>query len=257
MSVTHLQGDCREVLRTLPERSVHCCVTSPPYWGLRDYGVAPSVWGGDMSCNHDWSIEEIETEISGGNWAQQTNGRGEVQGDPQDFRAINAGKQKRGFCKHCAAWLGVFGLEPNPALFVQHGVEVFREVWRVLRDDGTLWLNIGDSYAGSLGSLGRQGANGQMANRSIVSARQSAAAVKKASGTGSIPKCSGLKPKDLVGIPWMLAFALRADGWYLRQEIIWAKPDPMPESVDDRCTKAHEQIFLGNDILRSPRSVSF
>ena len=135
-----LNGDCVAMLRTLKDNSVNCCVTSPPYFGLRDYG-----------CD------------------------------------------------------GQIGLEETPDQFIAKLVEVFREVKRVLTDDGTLWVNIGDSYAN--------------AN-------------------------SNLKPKDLIGIPWMLAFALRADGWYLRQDIIWHKPNPMPESVKDRCTKAHEYIFL-------------
>lgn len=158
--------------------SVHCCVTSPPYWGLRDYGVE-----------------------------------------------------------------GQLGLERTPAEYVDKMVQVFREVRRVLRADGTCWVNIGDSYAGSWGAQGRQG-NGAVQGRSASYKRLIAAAAKKRSHTGSIPADSGLKPKDLVGIPWMLAFALRADGWYLRSEIIWHKPNPMPESVTDRPTKAHEQIFL-------------
>jgi DNA modification methylase len=180
-------GDALEQLRLLPDESVHCCVTSPPYWGLRDYGVG-----------------------------------------------------------------GQLGLEATPEEYIAKMVEVFREVRRVLRSDGTLWLNIGDSYAGSWGAQGRQGATGEMAGRSvaaarersIISAAQIAAHPQTTSNTGSIPAGSGLKPKDLVGIPWMLAFALRADGWYLRQDIIWHKPNPMPESVRDRCTKAHEYIFL-------------
>ena len=140
------QGDCREVLRGLEESSVHCVVTSPPYWGLRDYGAD-----------------------------------------------------------------GQLGLEETPADHVANMVEVFREVRRVLREDGTLWLNYGDTYA----------------------------------ATGS-----GLKPKNLCGIPWRVAFALQEDGWWLRQDIIWHKPDPMPESVTDRCTKSHEYIFL---LAKSPR----
>lgn len=171
-------GDALTVLRTLPAESIHCCVTSPPYWGLRDYGVA-----------------------------------------------------------------GQLGLERTPEEYITRMVEVFREVRRVLRADGTCWVNIGDSYAGSWGAQGRQG-DGAIKGRSACYERQIAAAAKKASRIGSIPESSVLKPKDLVGIPWMLAFALRADGWYLRSEIIWHKPNPMPESVQDRPTKAHEQIFL-------------
>jgi len=159
-------GDVLEVLRTLPAGIVQTVVTSPPYWGLRDYGVA-----------------------------------------------------------------GQIGLEKTPEEFVAKMVEVFREVRRVLRDDGTLWLNLGDSYAGG----GRGGYCGDESKQ-----KSNAGSLIKAPKWGE----AGLKPKDLVGIPWRVAFALQADGWYLRSDIIWAKPNPMPESVTDRPTKAHEYIFL-------------
>lgn len=172
------QGDCLEVLRTLPDDSVQCCVTSPPYWGLRDYGCA-----------------------------------------------------------------GQIGLEETLDEFLGRLVAVFDEVRRVLREDGVCWVNMGDSYAGSWGAQGRQGSTGQMADRSVVSAR--IAAAQKRTRTGSVDRLpSGIKPKDLVGQPWRLAFALQASGWWLRQDIIWHKPNPMPESVTDRCTKAHEYLFL-------------
>jgi DNA modification methylase len=163
LTIRVLQGDCRDVLKTLPTESVHCVVTSPPYWGLRDYGSE-----------------------------------------------------------------GQIGLEGSPEAFVNELVTVFGQVRRVLRADGTVWLNLGDSYA-STGS-GKQG-NGQMASRSVAGARIA-------------PPTSGLLPKNLVGIPWRVAFALQMEGWYLRQDIIWHKPNPMPESVTDRCTKSHEYIFL-------------
>src|SRR5690554_4836246 len=153
-----IQGDVIEALRSLPEGFIHTCVTSPPYWGLRDYGVP-----------------------------------------------------------------GQIGLEPTPEEYVEKMVEVFREVRRVLRDDGTLWLNLGDSYANS-----NTGGNRRM----------------------SLKSTKGLKPKNLVGIPWRVAFALQADGWYLRSDIIWHKPNAMPESVKDRPTKAHEYIFL---LTKKPR----
>lgn len=168
-------------MRGLPDQSVHTCVTSPPYFGLRDYG-------------HD----------------------------------------------------GQIGLEPTPDEFVAKLVEVFREVRRVLRDDGTLWLNLGDSYA-SMNRSGRKESPGVGAKQEIKPIRT---AVKWNAGDGSkfqwrIPAFdTEIKPKDLMGIPWRVAFALQADGWYLRQDIIWHKPNPMPESVTDRCTKAHEYIFL-------------
>ena len=167
------QGDCREVMAGMEPESVHCVVTSPPYWGLRDYGEA-----------------------------------------------------------------GQLGLEPTPELYVAAMVEVFRAVRRVLRADGTVWLNLGDSYSGSWsghsmrpeGGEQREGGPGFQPLDARYPSRP--------------PNVPGLKPKDLVGIPWRVAFALQADGWYLRSDIIWAKPNPMPESVTDRPTKAHEYLFL-------------
>ena len=164
-------GNVLDVLPTLDAESVHCCVTSPPYWSLRDYGVD-----------------------------------------------------------------GQLGLEPTPDEYVARMVAVFREVWRVLRDDGTLWLNLGDSYASFRDSkCVPQTVNGEQRGM------PSAGAVNRGSAAFSN---SDIKHKDLVGIPWRVAFALQADGWVLRQEVIWAKPNPMPESVTDRCTKAHEQLFM-------------
>jgi DNA modification methylase len=162
------QGDALSVLKTMPDQSINTCVTSPPYWGLRDYGVD-----------------------------------------------------------------GQLGLEPTPAEYVANLVEVFREVKRVLRDDGTLWLNLGDSYA-----------SGGMSNPSSKSTLGGGKDLGAAdySITRKVP--NGLKSKDLVGIPWRVALALQADGWYLRSDIIWHKPNAMPESVTDRPTKAHEYIFL-------------
>lgn len=176
-----IPGDCIEGLRTLPDASVHCCVTSPPYWGLRDYG-------------HD----------------------------------------------------GQIGLEATPEAYVARIVEVFREVRRVLRDDGTCWLNLGDSYCGGGGyapdaPCNRRRAEGESwGAMNAFSVREGEA--RKKARPGYTPP--GLKAKDLVGIPWRVAFALQADGWWLRQDIIWHKPNPMPESVRDRCTKAHEYVFL-------------
>lgn len=181
-----LIGDVRERLKELADQSVNCCVTSPPYWGLRDYG-------------ND----------------------------------------------------GQIGLEQTPDAFIAELVSVFGQVKRVLRDDGTLWLNIGDSYA-STKEGNTNGTSGKVKQK---------AGVNDNTRKRTIP--DGLKHKDLVGVPWMLAFALRADGWYLRQDIIWHKPNPMPESVTDRCTKSHEYIFLlsksrqyyfDNEAIKEPSS---
>lgn len=166
MTIRILQGDCREVLRTFPDESVHCIVTSPPYWGLRDYGVA-----------------------------------------------------------------GQLGLEASHLDYVDAMVGVFLECRRVLRSDGTLWLNLGDSYAHSLRQSENKSGDKQNTNKGSIR-------------RGFGPIAPGLKEKDLCGIPWRVAFALQSDGWWLRQDIIWSKPNPMPESVTDRCTKAHEYVFL-------------
>lgn len=182
-------GDCRDALKIIPDGTIQTCVTSPPYFGLRDYGHA-----------------------------------------------------------------GQIGLEPTPDEFVAAMVEVFRDVRRCLRDDGTLWLNLGDSYAGSWGAQSRkdtvESETSTISGKSMLSARQIKAHPKGQTHTGSLKNTPGLKNKDLIGIPWRVAFALQADGWYLRQDIIWHKPNPMPESVTDRCTKAHEYIFL---MSKSPR----
>lgn len=160
-----LNGDVRQALASLPDQSVQTVITSPPYWGLRDYGTT-----------------------------------------------------------------GQLGQEDTPYEFVENLVEIFRDVKRVLRDDGTVWLNLGDSYVGT-------GHKGEHKDPKYSNGRNGQT-------TALNNKVDGLKSKDLIGIPWRVAFALQEDGWYLRQDIIWAKPNPMPESVKDRCTKSHEYIFL-------------
>jgi DNA modification methylase len=169
---TILTGDAYKMLKTLQDESVHCIVTSPPYWGLRDYGVK-----------------------------------------------------------------GQIGQEPTPEKFIHEMVKVFREAKRVLKKDGTLWVNIGDSYA----AAPKKRTSEQAARKSTLTGSKGTQIACKDQIKKTV---EGLKPKDLVGIPWMLAFALRADGWWLRQDIIWSKPNPMPESVTDRCTKSHEYIFM-------------
>lgn len=172
-AIVHI-GDALTVLRTLPAESVHCCVTSPPYWGLRDYGVA-----------------------------------------------------------------GQLGLEPTLAEYLQGLVAVFEEVRRVLRPDGTCWVNMGDSYASS--SLSNRGRGKATPRRNGHGKLQS---TREASNPCRLPPPAGMKPKDMLGQPWRLAFALQDAGWYLRSEIIWHKPSPMPEAVRDRPTRSHEQLFL-------------
>jgi DNA modification methylase len=207
-------GDCRETMRRWASEGIKAqtCVTSPPYYGLRDYGTGKWV-GGDENCDH------VESENKHGGQRADRNQEGYK-------------KKYKDICKKCNAVRedGQIGLEETPEQYIEAMVEVFRCVWDVLEDDGTLWLNIGDSYCGTrskgdwVDPKNPNGRNGQSVSKT--------------------EKLEGYKSKDLIGIPWMLAFALRADGWYLRQDIIWHKPNPMPESVQDRCTKAHEYIFL-------------
>tara|TARA_R100001594_G_scaffold61290_1_gene95422 strand:+ start:252 stop:1532 length:1281 start_codon:yes stop_codon:yes gene_type:complete len=212
-----LQGNCLDVLKDMEEGSINTCVTSPPYWGLRDYGTAE--WeGGDESCDHQ--VGRFEHSVS----------------EKQKSNSASAGHQARDICPKCGAVRkdSQLGLEETPEEFVKSLVKVFREVKRVLRDDGTVWLNLGDSYS----SGGR-----------TTTTNQTLRGDKNYGVTRPKPN-KNIKPKDLIGIPWRVALALQEDGWYLRQDIIWHKPNPMPESVRDRCTKAHEYIFL---LSKSPK----
>ena len=205
-----IQGDSLEVSRGLGAGSVHCVVTSPPYWGLRDYGTA--LWeGGDPQCDHQPPDDTGMTT------------------KPSSGQRQHAGRFFGDTCWKCGARRidKQLGLEKTPEEYVSKLVEILHEVKRVLRDDGTLWLNLGDSYAAHNG--GSNGYNDGRANRD------------KRRAPGIPPS---LKAKDLVGIPWRVALALQADGWWLRSDIIWHKPNPMPESVRDRCTKSHEYIFM-------------
>lgn len=216
------QGHVLEVIKGIPDGSVHCAITSPPYFGLRDYGTEPVVWGGDAdACEHEWG-EEIKTHKGGKQKDEQPSQR---QG--RDFSAQNAVRDQTNgqFCHLCGAWRGCLGLEPTMELYVQHLVEIFRGVRRVLRDDGTFFLVIGDCYAGS----GKAGSDPEYQKRhtqfGAVERKERLGVPLKAEGIG-------LKNRDLCGVPWRVAFALQADGWYLRQDNIWFKPNPMPESVD-------------------------
>lgn len=221
-----LCGDALEKLKELPDGIVDTCVTSPPYYGLRDYGTGRWV-GGDPACPHKRLNKYSEKTITG-------HGQ-------EDLRGMVGDAIYKTICPLCGAVRedNQIGLEETPEEYIDKLVKVFHEVKRILKDDGTLWVNIGDSYNGS--GRGRD-ADGN-AHFTDASSKQ---ATNKGSTEGTFQKriITSCKHKDLIGIPWMLAFALRADGWYLRQDIIWHKPNPMPESVKDRCVKSHEYIFL-------------
>jgi len=221
-----IQGDCLAELKKLPEESIDCCITSPPYWGLRDYGTAK--WeGGDEKCNH------IQKLLTHGGEAKRPYQK-EVK------------YQYKEICKKCGAKRidQQLGLEKTPEEYTEKLVEIFRDVKRVLKKEGTCWLNLGDSYSShkDCKSVPQTIANNKK--------RGAIEKGKSVSRDSKMLKSVGLKNKDLVGIPWRVAFALQKDGWYLRQDIIWNKPNPMPESVTDRCTKSHEYIFL---LTKSPK----
>jgi DNA modification methylase len=217
----------------LADNSVNCVVTSPPYWSLRDYGTAEWI-NGDPDCDHN------PQRPDGGERADRTLplGRGGI------FKDI---------CGICGAKRidKQLGLEQTPEEYVERMVEVFREVRRVLHPSGTVWLNLGDSYAGS-GGVGNQRDDANKGNLPYFKNPNSFEITKSKRiergngrwGGGNSPTSGYLKPKDLVGIPWRVAFALQANGWWLRSDIIWFKPNPMPESVTDRPTKSHEYMFL-------------
>lgn len=357
-----LQGHVLDILRDWPAEFFNCCVTSPPYWGLRDYKTEPQVWGGESGCQHEWVEETVSGELRTGlglaKLGEQYRGGGHKQG------TLGRVTNTRGSCVKCGAWRGHLGGEPTPEMYVGHLVEIFREVRRVLRADGTLFLNLGDSFFGGKNPIrSRQpsrapacgnddtgsadspepgfvcldlcdGCRAVFENRTThntylpsassphdrtdrdnersgsasasfgaapLGVREStifessrlpledcrhcsncgvclsvlrssscddslcARRVSYPGTNGTIPPprlldsrigndlsssaypyctTSYLKHKDLVGIPWRVAFALQADGWWLRSDIIWAKPNPMPESVTDRPTKSHEYLFL-------------
>ena len=207
-SVKVYLGDSRDVLGELPPDSVDCVVTSPPYWGLRDFDVPASLWGGDPACRHRWG--RMQRGRRKDMLPTDTTSRRARVGltEHQDTAATGGGR----FCERCGAWLGSLGLESSPELFVAHMVDVMRDVRRVLKPTGTLWLNLGDSFYG--GSRTARSAAG------------------------------GLKPKDLIGIPWEVALAMRRDGWYLRTDLVWSKPNPVPEPSVDRPIRSHEFVFL-------------
>jgi DNA modification methylase len=205
---------------------------------LRDYGKdVEAIWGGDINCQHEWEIERTARPNSSGGKTEWAKEKLAIKGvdNYSEYTDYNDRATYTNFCKKCGAWKGQLGLEPTPELYVQHIVEVFREVKRVLKKEGTLWLDLGDSYSGSNSD------KYSVIDPDSLSAKAGHTLGGVSKGRGVV---DGLKPKDLVGIPWRVAFALQADGWYLRQDIIWHKPNPMPESVEDRCTKSHEYVFL-------------
>jgi DNA modification methylase len=221
---TIIQGDVRKALATLPDESVDCVVTSPPYWGLRDYKIEPVVWDGVEGCEHEWGAPQIFVHQGGATGAEQSI-----------IGATKSGERKpRGahqFCLRCGAWKGQLGLEPTFQLYVKHIVDVFHEVHRVLKKTGSLYLNLGDTYSSdtkdSGGPINKQGIEGVDAQH-----------------FNPIKIIRTLPSKCLIGIPERVMLGLIDDGWILRNKIIWSKPNHMPSSVKDRFSNGWEAIYL-------------
>lgn len=191
-----MQGHVLDVLARLPDESVHTVITSPPYWKVRSFGLRPQIWGGNKTCQHYFKLDKVSPETY-------------TLAYRPDIKTV----EQQAICEKCGAWWGSLGSEPTPQSWVNNICIIFKEVWRVLRKDGSLWLNLGDRRA--------------------------------VQDTGS-----GLKPKDLIGQPWMTAFALRHEGWYLRSAIILAKKAPIPEADVDRPITSYDHLFL---LTKSPK----
>lgn len=235
MSIQIIQGDCREKLKELPAESVDCCITSPPYYGLRDYNTEDLIWGGNDNCDHEWG--KISHPPKGGMYTEDKKDiwKNKPATGNNKKVTITQARLRNGYktsvCIKCGAWKGSLGLEPTPEIYVNNMVSAFREVKRVLKKSGSLWLNIGDSYYNYRPGINNTQRIAKNVNLPVESPKRN-------------NKLTNIKEKDLIGIPWMAAFALRNDGWYLRMDIIWHKPNTMPESVKDRPTKSHEYLFL-------------
>lgn len=223
-------GDVRDWAAGLAPESIQCVVTSPPYYGLRDYPIPPGVWGGAAGCAHAWGDEVPAPWLS----ALPGPGGDATMHRPGRRRARRSGR----WCARCGAWLGRLGQEPTVALFVAHLVGVFAAIRPALRRDGTVWLNMGDGYAH------RSARDGARRGSSDGGCRRGAPQGERVKAHGAI------KHKDLLLVPFRLALALQEDGWYVREDIIWEKPNALPESVRDRPVRSHEYLFL---LARSPR----
>lgn len=224
-----LAGNALEVLATLPAESVHCIVTSPPYFGLRAYdGVEPSLWDADPACAHEWAESATARQTGRNDGGRDIGGRG---GNYKEDGPRGEKTATGSHCSKCGAWRGCLGNEPTVELYVAHMVAIFREARRVLRRDGLLFLNLGDSFAAHAGPQ----VDGTM--------QRKGSQVGAWSGKRRAPP-TGYKPKDLLMVPHRVALALQADGWWVRMDNVWEKPNCMPDSCTDRPTRSHEYVFM-------------
>jgi DNA modification methylase len=237
MGIQVICGNSLEVLKTLPENSVQCVVTSPPYWALRNYGTEGQLWGGDKDCQHEFELIDPRR----GRTLEDVKSSGKSIIQPSNVGSCHE-LPKTNLCKKCGGWVGELGLEPYYQMYVDHLSMIFDEVYRVLRKDGTLWLNIGDSYSASGKCGGRNNGNTKRLHKNLNAVCNKDVLNVDIYGPSTLRQT--LSPKNLCGIPWRVAFVLQDKGWILRSDIIWQKPSPVPESVTDRCTRSKEYVFM-------------
>lgn len=254
--ITLYEGDVIKILKELPIESVNCVLTSPPYWGLRSYGTPPQIWGSGNGCEHKWgdSIDREHFTSDNKDFNARYSGNSS-NGKKQEGGGRSEGGNSGNICVQCGAWKGELGLEPTPEMYISHLADVFDKVKRVLRKDGTVWINMGDTYGGSGGDTGKK--IGQ----------------QRKGGIGIDTRPVGISPieysvaqnvrsKDLQLIPSRFAIEMQNRGWILRNDIIWRKPNPMPSSAKDRLTNCYEHLFFfvksqkywyDNDAIREER----
>lgn len=235
-------GNNLDALAKMERESVYCCITSPPYWTLRDYGEgAEMIFGGDEECEHEWGSQgparKVNPQLDHDGAGRFGETRGQEAWRSGASKSIDSGQ----FCVKCGSWRGQFGLEPTPEMYIEHTLEFLRAIWRVLRPDGTVWWNLGDSYASTpTGSMGSKcGLHGAYTSETYTKTIE-----EQYTKRSRPPIPAGLKPKDLVGIPFRFFLAAQAEGWWMRSVVIWHKTNPMPSSARDRPTTSHEYVFL-------------
>ena len=229
---TIIQGNTLEVLKNIPDNSINMVITSPPYWGLRCYNTNPQVWDGDENCKHEWNTEIIRKRTNG-----DVHGKNSLIAKCRPNDIVNRPDIISNTCIKCGAWKGELGSEPTYEMYINHLIQIFDEVHRVLKDNGTCWVNLGDSYAGSNQGAGVNTPSGKQATNRGTNYMNSKT-------HKSLLKNCGIKAKSLIGIPDRFKIAMIDNGWICRNDIIWHKPNAMPESVKDRFTDDYERLFF-------------
>jgi len=229
---TIIQGNTLEVLKNIPDNSINMVITSPPYWGLRCYNTNPQVWDGDENCKHEWNTEIIRKRTNG-----DVPGKNSLIAKCRPNDIVNRPDIISNTCIKCGAWKGELGSEPTYEMYINHLIQIFDEVKRILKDDGTCWVNLGDSYAGSNQGAGVNAPSGKQATNRGTNYMNSKT-------HKSLLKNCGIKAKSLIGIPDRFKIAMIDREWICRNDIIWHKPNAMPESVRDRFTDDYERLFF-------------